>query len=101
MPLCTLTNVRWCDIHDPHYAAWKDFSNECVRARERERELRLNRLDGDNFHDRDWEEVIPLSGANTKFSLWHSQTHNICFHLALCVCEEEKMKERGRERVIV
>lgn len=71
------------------------------REKERERELRLNRLDGDNFHDRDWEEVIPLSGANTKFSLWHSQTHNICFHLALCVCEEEKMKERGRERVIV
>lgn len=58
LPLCALTNVRWCDIHDSHYAAWKDFSNDCVRARERER-VRLNGLDGDNFRGRDWKEVIP------------------------------------------
>lgn len=88
----------------------KSFSNEHLRGerkREREREAekgreresRLSGLDGDNFHIHDWEETFLLSGANTKFSLWHSQT-NICFLLGLCVCVDEKMKEvRQRERL--
>lgn len=102
--------VGWCDFHDSYYAAWKAFQmsiwgwekeREGTRSREgeRERESRLSGLDGDNFHIHDWEETFLLSGANTKFSLWQSQT-NICFHLGLCVCVDEKMKEvRQRERL--
>lgn len=71
--------------------------------REKERESRLSGLDGDNFHIRGWEEVFLSSGANTKFSLWHSQTYNICFHLGLCVCVDERMKEvseRGERQIV-
>lgn len=76
---------KWASVGEKGRKSERDW--------EKERESRLSGLDGDNFHIRDWEEAFLWSGANTKLSLWHRQTYNICFHLGLCVHVDGKIKE--------